>query len=341
MHSDNYETLIHKHLSNELSAEDKLEFEKWLASSPANRQRLDEAERIWKLTFGFDENEVSEADLDINLDAEIARFKERVEADDWDDNEIHANVYKLPIFRIAAAAAVIFVGVLYVTQTLRQGLKSDTQNTVVETAANELRQVALPDGSTVWLNENSRLSFATAFDTRALSFEGEAFFDITHDASNPFAIQSGSGIIRVLGTSFSIRNRVDDSQLEVTVATGKVSLEGQNGQAKEVLPAGYQGRLNKSTHQVSANPNTNPEFQSWRKRPLQFNETTFNEVVTQLSAHFALVVDTPSAQLAGCTFSGQFDNPSLSEVLDALAFSLDVQISQQNNVYSFSGSGCD
>ena len=326
MQSDYYETLIHKYLSGELSTEEQKELETWL-EQPGNRRQLEEAERIWTLT------ETAGSELDIDLDHEIFRFKQRI--DQARPTKKMTPIYSTTFFRYAAAAAVVLSGIILL---LRYSVGGN--ETIVHETAETTRVVVLPDLSKVWLNENSRLAYNPEFNARSVELSGEAFFEVTHNMDRPFDITSGPGYVQVLGTSFSVRNKPDEDFMEVTVATGKVALSKAGNDQREELVAGYKGILDKTNNRLSQAPNTNPEFLAWRSRQLAFDNTLFNDVVESLREHFAILIAPPDAALASCTFTGQFDSPALSEVLESLTFSLNIDASIDQGVYAFSGTGC-
>ena len=330
MHSEYYETLLHKHLAGELSDEEQATFDAWLDSAPDHRQRLEEAERIWTLTA------TAGSDLNINLDHEISRFKQTIQQS---DNTVRKTpIYSMRLLRIATAAAVIFGGIILLLRGNPDWLGQDL---VVEyTEMGEIKEIVLPDLSTVWLHENSQLSYDPDFANRDVILSGEGFFEVTHDPSNPFDIQSGEGQIQVLGTSFSVRNRPDDDQISVTVATGRVAFSSVATGQQEVLEAGYRGILKKSNNGLSKQPNDNPDFLAWQNRTLIFNETSFDAAVDMLRAHFAIVIEPPDAALAACTLTGEIESATLEEVIDLLSFSLGVDVAENQGVYAFTGTGC-
>nr|WP_255486848.1 FecR domain-containing protein [Mucilaginibacter sp. SP1R1] len=90
-------------------------------------------------------------------------------------------------------------------------------------------QIGLPDGTQVWVNSGSKLKYPSSFtgSKRELYLEGEAYFDVAHDATRPFIIHTGKLLTRVLGTAFNIKAYATN-EMSVTVARGKVSVGLQN-----------------------------------------------------------------------------------------------------------------
>ena len=326
MHSEYYETLIHKHLSGELSDQEQQDLETWL-EQPDNRRQFEEAERIWTLTAQ------AGSELDIDLNHEIARFKQRI---NFQENKIKP-ILPGKILWYAVAASVLLGGILILLELSGY----DASDTILfETAHAETQEITLPDQSKIWLNENSTISYKERFETRDIEFTGEAFFEIAHNPDRPFRIQSSEGLVEVLGTSFSVRNRPDEDLMVVTVATGVVALSATGSPNREELTAGFQGTLDKNEQLLSSQPNSNPDFLGWRSRPLAFDTTPFGEVVEQLRAHYAIVINDPDPALARCTLTGQFDGKPLSDVIALLSFSLNIETTVDQGVYAFSGTGC-
>src|SRR5690606_37889089 len=86
----------------------------------------------------------------------------------------------------------------------------------------------LADGTKVWLNAASRISYGKNFGNGALRdvyLDGEAFFDVAHDPDKPFIVHTSSIQIKVLGTSFNVRSYAEDNTIETTLVQGKVRIE--------------------------------------------------------------------------------------------------------------------
>ena len=325
MQSEYYETLLHKHLAGELSSEEERALASWLEESPEHRRRLEEAERIWTLTA------TAHSELDINLDVEISRFKNRIQFE-----EAPTTLRRLPIWKYAVAATVVLAGVTFL---LRLGLFEPRMSTFT-TAEEGTQRIELPDGTAIWLNEHSELKFATAFDERRVTLTGEAFFDVYHDAEKPFTIESGIGRVQVLGTSFNVRNRSGEPEIQVTVASGRVAV-GINSEAlSDTLNAGFLGIIQKESGAVRTRLNDDAGVLSWKAEPLVFDDTPIDEVVSLLQEHFAVQMTPPDSLLRTCTFTGQFDVPVLVEILASISFSTGIQVTNDQHVYAFSGEGC-
>lgn len=162
-------------------------------------------------------------------------------------------VYPLRSFRpVWAAASVILLilaGLWFFRQndTTRKDLLADKRAVLPHVAMVEKNNhtehvipVALPDGSTVLLQPDSRISFPEAFgdEKRDVYLSGQAFFEVTKDPQRPFYVFANEMVTRVLGTSFTVSAFDDRSSFTVIVKTGKVNVSANNkGKGQKTAPA--------------------------------------------------------------------------------------------------------
>ena len=128
----------------------------------------------------------------------------------------------LALFAIAASL-LLAIG-LAVAVLLPAPATHDPDVQQFATRVGERRAVALADGSRIELNTGTRLRAALAAGTRELWLdEGEAYFDVAHDAQRPFIVHAGSRTITVLGTKFAVR--LDRGRVQVAVSEGRVRID--------------------------------------------------------------------------------------------------------------------
>ena len=133
--------------------------------------------------------------------------------------------YKRIFYLLAIAASIIgFSFFVYVKVTTQVQIKNALNEIATKKGSKSF--IKLPDGSQVWLNADSKLTFKENFGdkTREVSLNGEAFFDVFHDADHPFIIHTGKADIKVLGTTFNIRNYAIDKTMEATLIKGKIEV---------------------------------------------------------------------------------------------------------------------
>jgi len=139
----------------------------------------------------------------------------------------------IPLWRkfAAAAAILLFVGFVALFNNRIHNLISPVHEIELVSNTGQHRQIKLPDGTQVWLSPATKLSYPDRFsnDQRIVKVEGEAFFEVMHDAKHPFIVQTGKIQTVVLGTSFNVSAYLKAASTEVTVVSGKVGVILKNG----------------------------------------------------------------------------------------------------------------
>lgn len=203
---------------------------------------------------------------------------------------------------------------------------SPVEQMAVSTGPGTLERIVLPDGSIVWLNASSRLSFPERFgSTREVLLEGEAFFKVKENKKKPFIIRTGNFFTTVLGTSFNIKAYREDRQIRVSVATGKVSVSV----ADSVSEAFELAKLTRD-QQITYFPETNSflkervlpdHFKGWINGQLVFKKTDVMEVASTLARWYNRRIEVSGAVPgAECTFTANFKTgTTLVDVLETLS----------------------
>jgi ferric-dicitrate binding protein FerR (iron transport regulator) len=212
-----------------------------------------------------------------------------------------------------------------------------------QTPAGAKQQHTLPDGTVVWLNGKSRLSYPEAFagDTREVVLAGEAFFEVKRDPRRPFVIRAGGTLTRVLGTSFNLRVEPGSHAVSVTVVSGKVGFAPVSRPARQVLlTAGTRGNYLPAADSVYGEPQRDPNALAWRSNKLVFNDTPLRQMLTVLQEQYGVTVEVSHPALLDCLFTSTFEEAPLAEVLDAVALALDLQYVYRDGKYLLTGKGC-
>ncbi len=128
------------------------------------------------------------------------------------------------VWPYASAAAVLLfaIAVYWVTQVQ----KTVPHSNEITTKKGSRSSVILPDGTQVWLNVDSKISYNNNFGERLREVQliGEAYFDVAHDKQHPFIIHTSNANIKVLGTAFNVRNYPSDKAVEATLIRGKIEV---------------------------------------------------------------------------------------------------------------------
>lgn len=155
-------------------------------------------------------------------------------------------------------------------------------NVLTNPRGSRVVNMVLSDGSRVWLNAGSSITYPVAFvgKDRKVEITGEAYFEVAHDVSKPFIVNYADMEVKVLGTHFNVNTfRDDGSDIKVTLLEGSVKVE--DGKASSLLKPGEQAKV-RGTIKVEKEVNLD-EVMAWKNGYFQFDHASLQAVLSQLS----------------------------------------------------------
>ena len=184
-------------------------------------------------------------------------------------------------------------------------------------------QLVLPDGSKVWLNAASSITYPTAFvgQERKVAITGEVYFEVAGNSKMPFKVIVNDQIsVEVLGTHFNVNSYGDESSIQTTLLEGKIKVVA--GQKKALLLPGHQARIRNlfpsTTGIVVAKDVDIEKVIAWKEGLFNFEGLKLEEVMRQLSRWYVIDVSY-EAGIPDLQFVGEMSrNISLSGVLKGL-----------------------
>jgi transmembrane sensor len=194
-------------------------------------------------------------------------------------------------------------------------------------------EVALPDGSKIFLNRNSEFSYRSNFGSRSrnVTLTGEAFFEIAKDASKPFIIDAGNARVRVAGTSFNVITNNGDSAVEVFVETGKVLLSNNSGSKSIALEPGYVGTINDEI--TGKGLNKNPNYLSWKTGLLVYNGQKLDVVFSDLKRVYNMDIETDDPAILENRWTSPIDNQPQETIIRLICASFNLSYTKDGNIY--------
>ncbi len=174
-------------------------------------------------------------------------------------------------------------------------------------------QFSLPDGSAVWLNSGSTLTYSSDFSKqREVELQGEGFFDVVK-GEIPFEVNTVYGQIHVLGTAFNVEAYPENNYV-VTLERGSVRLTGSEPDLQQVLLPGEQsrlerGRLIKTTVQTEL-------FTSWKDGKLIFQREPFPHMIQRLERWYNVDIEYSAGDFKDLWFTGAIRDETLTEVME-------------------------
>jgi len=199
----------------------------------------------------------------------------------------------------------------------------------LQTPNGGLFQLKLTDGTRVWLNANSSISYPTSFNERErrVSVKGEAYFEVTKDSTRPFIIQTPQANVLVYGTVLNVR-AYDDGETTTTLFEGAVKV--QSGQDSTALKPGEQAVVNKERKIIKA-PAVLRKAKAWQQGDFNFQGDNLESIMRELARWYNYQVKfnvPPSTE----TYTGEFlRSQPLREILKYFAGVTNYKITINNN----------
>lgn len=194
-----------------------------------------------------------------------------------------------------------------------------SQNTMTTPRGRKFR-LRLPDGTNVWLNAASAISYPTAFtgNTRSVTLTGEAYFEVTANKDQPFIVQlNNETSVRVLGTHFNIHAYPDENNISTTLLEGAVRVHVQ--QQTSLLKPGQQLEINKKSGATALNNQADTlAIIAWKNDILNFQDKKLTTVISMIARWYDIevVYETTPPDI---TFVGEIGSDvNLSSVLNFL-----------------------
>ncbi|MCF6361663.1 MAG: DUF4974 domain-containing protein [Cyclobacteriaceae bacterium] len=230
--------------------------------------------------------------------------------------------YSFQWMRIAAILLLpmISIGVYYTLSNPEQTTESIAYSHI-ENKSGQKSKIYLPDGSKVWLNAESKLSFPQKFvgNKREVSLEGEAFFEVVENPDLPFIVTTADINIKVLGTSFNVSAFPEDLVTETTLETGSVALKKVNSNEDFLMLEPNQKATYSKKKQSFAIKNVDPSFfTSWKDGRLKFHNTSFDEVATKLERWYGVEIQYPKTLSNEYHLTFTLNNESLEKILQLM-----------------------
>uniref|UniRef100_UPI003B3A0EDB FecR domain-containing protein n=1 Tax=Spirosoma sp. TaxID=1899569 RepID=UPI003B3A0EDB len=337
MQQERFIELLTKKLSGEITLSEQMELSRWVESHPEDAHL-----------------EAQLSDL-LNNDSRPVHSSKQLSkrAQNWSklhqlmsEPEPVLNVRKpariRSVVKWMAAAAVLLMVIAIGIQTQKGNRKPGINNSnIVATKKGSKSSLVLPDGSKVWINSDSRISYEDGFGKthRTLSLTGEAYFDVVKDAERPFIIHTTELDVRVLGTAFNVRSYADEKNITTTLVRGSLQVKLNNkGQQVYLLKPDEKLIVNKEPLQPdkfdTGKPDEDiiklkivktdsiPPDAQWTNNNLVFENKRLDEIALILSRWYGVsVVINGSNRMKAEKYNGFYDNQSIQNVLEALKIS--------------------
>lgn len=309
--------LITTYLSQGLEAEKLSELENWLKASPENQKHFQQMREIWFSTISANEEKR------YNKEDAYSRFLNRTRQIPQKEK----TVKKLSLHKFFYGAAAVALLCLISFASYRTGteqVKKQFAEMVVEAPLGSKTRLYLPDGTLVWLNAGSTITYSQGFgvEERKLKLSGEGYFEVTRNKQLPFEITTKELQLRVLGTKFNFRNYPEDEEVSVSLLEGKVSLRNYlKNDALCYLEPDQKAILNKKNGKLMVSASEARYTAEWTNGFLFFDEELLPDIIKELERSYNVKIYIEDESLKTFRFYGNFvrKEQTIQEILEMLA----------------------
>jgi transmembrane sensor len=258
--------------------------------------------------------------------------------------ESRARIRHSRSFFYKVAAAIMTLAAIFYTGL---NIFGDGREVVLENSKGKKSIIYLPDGTKVWLNAESRITYPSAFkdlDERKVSLEGEAFFDVTENKEKPFIVATSKLQLKVLGTAFNVKSYSNENTIETTLLRGKVMIEVQDkgdcAVNKMVLTENEQAIYSTVSNQLSRSQVQADSVASWKEGKLVFVNKPFVEIERELERWYGVEIITQDKVGGDCRFSTTIENEPITKILELFRATSDVSYEINDNTITIKGKIC-
>ncbi|MFT3748760.1 MAG: FecR family protein [Agriterribacter sp.] len=347
--------ILGKKLNGEASHDELKELSKILAQHPELYYPIQNITDVWKLDKQHDKQEafialqhhlmrLADSRGEIIIEENSAQYHQPARS-----ISLQKHKYVIYAFTVASAIAV-FSYFLFFNSTANSKTKSvavkvqEGKINEISTKTGSHSKIILPDGSLVWLNGGSRLTYDKTFnqsETREVELTGEAYFDVVKNALKPFIIHTHQMDIKVLGTAFNVKSYPEDKSSEASLIRGSIEVTMRQGTGEKIIlkpkdkliVTGYTARLaesekpgNTATSSTSSKissisylPSDSTIIEtSWIDDRLIFRDKSFAELSADMERKYGIAFSFQNEEVKQLMFSANFKNENIEQALKAL-----------------------
>ena len=352
MPDDIDDALLLRHFAGTGTPDDELRLRMWLASDPAHAAQLERWREAWRVA-----RELGPAwEVERALASVKARTGRRV---DTAPGHAAARLTRVPppggerrptrphraprrVSWSIAAAAIFVAGIGIVWRATSSGVAPDASvlTRAYTTGTGQQAKITLTDGSLVTLGVRSSLRVPATFGakSRDVFLDGEAYFDVAHDSTRPFAVHSGRAETHVLGTKFDVRDRPEDAAATVAVTAGRVrlTLPAAGGATAGIpnaieLTEGDVGRLTSSGTEVRHGVDV-ARLTGWVDGRIAFVDAPLPEVLAELERWYDVSLRVGDSTLARRHLTTAVQHETIDEMVSVLEAALEVRANRNGRV---------
>ncbi len=347
---DQIKQLISAHLSDLLEPDELSILKVWIDESPDHKKYFNEIRNAWTLAGVDTQSKEKEMSL-LKLIDKTSRYNRKMQHGFWTWQ------------RIAASWVIIVIGAGALGWYLHDGQFAEiesmmTATTTIQAKMGSQSMIDMPDGTKVWLNGGSRLTYNNTYgeEEREVQLTGEGCFEVVTNPEKPFVVKAGGLSIKAYGTTFNVKAYPEDKAITTTLVKGKVTIEGKDEKNKlfslEMRPneniTYYTDKVPKeqaesvsdqseAIAQVISEPvvienNINPElYTSWKDDLWVIEKQKLGALAKDFERRYNVSIVFDSNEVMNYHFSGSIQRETIEQVMTILRRTIPLKYSFEKN----------
>lgn len=354
--------LMSRKLSNEMTLAESEELELLLKLEPLQAYSLEIMEDLWKSQQAQDRQyaEYKYQELSLRMQKEGLMTEESTDGEEHLISGADSSLTIFPlkkinkrILKISAAvvsiAAVVFL--LFNLSNIQTSPSAPAKTSEISTKNGSKTNLVLPDGTKVWLNAGSKLTYNNdifGIELREVNLIGEAFFDVTKNPDKPFVIHTQKMDIKVLGTAFNVRCYPNERKTETSLLRGRIEVTLKDRPKEKIYLSPNEKLTLLNGNIVSDEPTVNKKVKrrtelieptvtighithkitdstiiietSWIENKLEFRSESFEDVASKMEKWYGVKINIQDERLKQEHLTGSFETETVDQALSALQY---------------------
>jgi len=211
---------------------------------------------------------------------------------------------------------------------------ADIRYSEIRVPFGQMSQVVLSDGTKIWLNSGTTIRYPEQFaaDSRSVTINGEAYFEVAKMAHKPFTVNSSDLKIEVLGTSFNISAYQEDQESTVTLVEGKVNAQSLDGKSMINLIPGQLATKNKNNSNIAIKTVDTDFYKAWIEGRIFFDDEPLGQIANKLDRWFNVKITFDNESLKSHRFTGTIlKNKPVDQIMQALELLAPIKFKHEIN----------
>lgn len=322
------EKLIQRYLAGETSEQESLQMQEWLQASEENRQLFASHKKLWLnagALAGYNSDQVRRSKETVDLKIRNSETQQSLERAKM---RIRILAYAALVFLLLGIASIMYI--LQKDTSVKQG--EILAGGKIEVPYGSKILVTLPDGSKVWVNAGSEISYPSDFGvtSRNVYLTGEAYFDVAKMEKIPFYVNTDVVKIKVFGTAFNVKAYSDDEGVETTLDRGAISITCNGTPDREINVKPKQKITILRDAQkppISSKVKNTDAITAWKDNRLVFEQEPLWSLAKQLERRYNVQIRFNSEKIKSLRFTAAIKEMPIEQVLKAISLSSPISYS--------------